>query len=144
VSHNEHPFPCVWGAQGARGKHRPFRIEPERGQISENATKPPNKEVCAVFHEHETGSKDANGSDELGPQPGLPAPDARLRPGPRNVLAREPAADEVTFPFGSIPGRKGADIVVPPNVGPVLRQYAPAEWVYLHLPDAAHPGPFKP
>jgi hypothetical protein len=41
---------------GGSGNTAPFRIVPERGQVSENVTKPPNKDTWNVFHEHEAGS----------------------------------------------------------------------------------------
>ena len=33
VGNNEHPFPMVRGTKGGCGKHFPFCIVPERGQV---------------------------------------------------------------------------------------------------------------
>jgi hypothetical protein len=58
VGHEEHPVSCVWGTHGACGKHSPPRIEPERGQASEDPSegfgvveKSPD-----VFHDDVVGS----------------------------------------------------------------------------------------
>ncbi len=34
----------------------PFRIIPERGQVSENGAKPSTKQSCDVFHDDVAGS----------------------------------------------------------------------------------------
>lgn len=56
VGNEEQPLSCVWGTQGARRQHTPFRIEPDLGQVSENSTKSSNKERCHVFHDDVLGS----------------------------------------------------------------------------------------
>ena len=56
VGNNEHPVPEVGSSHGSSGYTAPFRIVPERDQVSKNVSKPPNKEPWDVFHEHVTGS----------------------------------------------------------------------------------------
>jgi hypothetical protein len=45
----------------------PLRIIPERGQVSENVSKPPKKECCDVLHDDEAGSYLANKSGVIAP-----------------------------------------------------------------------------
>jgi hypothetical protein len=59
-----------------RAQHTPFRIEPQRGQVSENSSKPPRSEHWGVFHEDETGSNLANDPGKFAPKPGPGASDS--------------------------------------------------------------------
>jgi hypothetical protein len=68
VGKNEDPSAEVWGTHGGRGNNRPFRIEPERGQVAEDTVESSNKESCDVLHDDVSGSKNANGADVLSPQ----------------------------------------------------------------------------
>ena len=45
----------------------PIRIEPACGQVAEYDIHPSNKEACAVLHDDEPGSNDANGFGEVSP-----------------------------------------------------------------------------
>ena len=56
VAHNEQPLSWMWRTHGARGKHAPFRIEPESGQVTEDIAKPGSRQSEDVFHEHEVWS----------------------------------------------------------------------------------------
>jgi hypothetical protein len=57
------------------------------------------------------------------------------------ILAGESAADEIDgFQFVSA---ESGDIVIAFNLGPMFREYPPAERIYLHLPSAFHPGAFQ-
>jgi hypothetical protein len=49
VGQNPDPFPFVIGAAVGRRKHSPFRIEPHRGQVSENSPESSRSEHWAVF-----------------------------------------------------------------------------------------------
>jgi hypothetical protein len=46
----------VGGADIARAKHLPLRIEPEAGQVPENSIDPSNKERLDVLHEDDARS----------------------------------------------------------------------------------------
>jgi hypothetical protein len=54
-----------------RAETTPFRIEPQRGQIPENAVESPNREVNGVLHEHEMWSHLANDSCHFPPEAGV-------------------------------------------------------------------------
>src|SRR6266700_366609 len=92
VGQQEESFSSVRSADIARSKHIPFRIEPERGQIPENAIEPSVSESCDVFHEDDSGSKRANDASELGPEPRAGTLDAGAFAGEADVLAGEAAA----------------------------------------------------
>lgn len=74
---------------------KPFRIEPQGGQVSENDVDSSNKERADVFHEDEAGSYFANEASVLSPEPGLFSFDAFAEAGVRDVGAGEPAAEEI-------------------------------------------------
>ena len=67
VANNPEAIPPVRGANGGSWDAMPFRIVPERGQVSENVSKPPKKECCDVFHDDEAGSYLANKSGVIAP-----------------------------------------------------------------------------
>jgi len=56
VGNNPEPVAAVRGANGGSWYAVPPRIIPERGQVSENVSKPSTKERCDVFHDDEGGS----------------------------------------------------------------------------------------
>jgi len=129
------------GTNGCRWYAVPVRIVPALGQVSEYDINPPNKQCCDVFHEHESGSYFANQSAHLSPESTSLASDALSLSGIANVLAGEPAADQVN-PFEvfalHIPHVPEAG-----HIGPVLHQHPLAVWFVLDLPLAHHPGPFQ-
>lgn len=142
VGHHEQAFPHMWGTHGARGKHAPLRIEPERGQVTEQ---PPesdsiSKESCDVLHEHVPRSYLANHVEEPRPSPPLVSdPTAAARRG--EWLAGETSGDHVnrgtTGP--PPPGGGGANVVMAGHLRPMSGKNRAAERVDLDLPDHAHP-----
>lgn len=74
-----------------RAKHSPFRIEPHRGQVSENGSESARSEHWAVLHEDEAWLYFANDPSELAPKPGALAFNACAFSGGADVLAREAA-----------------------------------------------------
>ena len=44
VCHNPDSLSDMWGAKVVCSQHAPLRIEPHRGQVSENSVKPPRSE----------------------------------------------------------------------------------------------------
>jgi hypothetical protein len=65
VGHDPNPISPVRGTNGASWYAVPFRIVPERGQVSENSSKSPSKQSCDVLHDDVAGSYLANNSGEL-------------------------------------------------------------------------------
>jgi hypothetical protein len=60
VGNKPDPVSPVRGANGGSWNTVPPRIVPDRGQVSENLSKPSIKESCDVLHKDEAGSKLAN------------------------------------------------------------------------------------
>ena len=89
-----------------RAKHSPFRIEPHRGQVSENGSDSARSEHWAVFHEDEARLYFANDPSELAPKAGTVAFDAFAFAGNADVLARESARHHVntSAPRSSVKG----------------------------------------
>jgi hypothetical protein len=87
-------------------EHSPPRIIPQRGQVSENTSKPARSEVWGVLHEDVSRSHLANDPRHFSPQSASGAVDARTFSGSGDVLAREPASDDVhqSTPWPSIEG----------------------------------------
>lgn len=66
------PLPELRGASIGRREHAPLRIEPHRGQVAENCSKPSsNKEARDVLQEDVAGSHVANDAGDVGPYPSL-------------------------------------------------------------------------
>ena len=89
-----------------RSEHAPLRIEPQRGQVSENSSEPSSSEHWGVLHEHETGSYLANDPSKLGPESAFLAVDAGAFSSRADVLARETARHDINsaFPLSSVKG----------------------------------------
>lgn len=92
---DEDALATMRGSDSSRGKHVPFRIEPERGQGSENLIESPMSESWDIFQEDCRGSHLANHpsnlEEEAAAGSGEPSPEAGLG----NVLAREARSDEI-------------------------------------------------
>lgn len=58
-------------ADVVRAEHRPLRIEPEAGQVSENVSEAPGKQPWDVFQEDEAGSSLANHPGDFRPEPSV-------------------------------------------------------------------------
>jgi hypothetical protein len=132
----------MWRANRGSRYAMPLRIVPEGGQVSENSVHPSTKQLCDVFHENVVGSNLANEARVFSPKTGsLPVKTAR-RASPREILAREPTADDIDGNSVSAKsvGCKGSDILVPFDVRPVLREDAPAKWINLALRHGFEPA----
>jgi hypothetical protein len=68
VGHDPDPIPAVRCANGGRWYAIPVRIEPDLGQVSENAAEPVAREGTNVFHDRVGGSYFANKTRELSPE----------------------------------------------------------------------------
>ena len=114
VGNNPQSGAKVRGADVGRSYAIPFRIVPEKGQVSENNSKPSTSERCDVLHDDDFGSKLANESGILPPQARSFTLDASARAGKADVLAGEPAADGANpnSVCGQSFSREGADVVI--------------------------------
>ena len=95
---DEHPLPPMGGANVRRRAHRPLRIEPEVGQVTDDASEGPpvidGKKPSHVLQEDVARSHVANDADDLRPEPTLvfhAAPGA----GCAGWLAREACNDAI-------------------------------------------------
>lgn len=95
VGHNPDAFAQVVGAEVSCGNDIPFRIEPERGQVSENNSKPPRSEHWAVLHEHVAGSNLANDPCHFSPQARAVSSESSTLAGGTDVLTREASRNHV-------------------------------------------------
>lgn len=100
----------VRGADVARSQHIPRRIIPERGQLTEHDAESANSEVWAILHERVSGSNFANDASELRPETAALAGDPGAFARARDVLAGEPARDDVDMPAPG-PAIEGADVI---------------------------------
>jgi len=80
---------------GRSGNATPFRIKPERGQVTEDSSHASNSEGRDVFHDDEARSKQANDPGILGPQSGASAVNPGPLAGVADVLARKAARDAI-------------------------------------------------
>ena len=84
-------------------EHSPSRIHPHLGQVSENSAKPPRSEHWRVFHVRELWSYFVNDPGHFHPEAGSLAVDSCAFSSGANVLAREPAADDIDVSAPPIP-----------------------------------------
>jgi hypothetical protein len=94
-SEKEDALAAVGRSSVVRAQAAPFRIEPHRGQVTEDDSKPSSNESCDVLHEDEAGSNLANDPSKLPPESAALAPDAFALPGVADVLTGEAASDEI-------------------------------------------------
>lgn len=66
---NPDAVPPMIGANVGRSQHAPLRIEPERGQVSENSSESPRSEGWGVLHERPSRLNFAKYPLVLGPKP---------------------------------------------------------------------------
>jgi hypothetical protein len=110
VGNDPYPFPSVWSSDATSAEHSPSRIEPQRGQVSENSSKPESNEVCRVFHEDVARSYLANDSGHLHPQSASLAVDACPESCGANVLTGKSACDDVGMSLPRSPVER-ADVI---------------------------------
>jgi hypothetical protein len=129
---DEEPLPAVWSSNIGSANARPDRIIPALGKLSENLSEPSSSESCDVLHDDDSRSKFANDSRELPPQTAPRTRETSSAPCCRNVLAGEPAAEDVDGSGGVAP--EGSHVLVSHGVGPVSREDSTAPFVTLALP----------
>jgi hypothetical protein len=67
VGHNPESIPDMRGANVTSLYAMPFRVIPERGQVSEYVAKPSMAQICDVLHDDERWSKLANKAGVITP-----------------------------------------------------------------------------
>ncbi len=93
-SKDEESLPEMWCTDLGRREHTPFRIEPERGQVSEYLSAIPSKQVWDVLQKDEPGSYVANDACDIGPSvPIVVGPE--LFSGRAERLTREARSDAI-------------------------------------------------
>ena len=107
MSHDPDPLPFVRRANVGSSQHSPFRIKPQRGQVSKNSSESPRSECWAVFHEDEAGLYFANDPCHFSPHAAALAVDACAFSCGADVLARKSATNDVNnsspwFPVKSL------------------------------------------
>ena len=95
VGHNPDAIPAVKCTNGGSRYAVPLRIVPERGQVSENVSRPPSKQSCDVFHDDVAGSYFANEPGIFAPKAGSFACDPNALSGNADVLTGEAAAYDI-------------------------------------------------
>jgi hypothetical protein len=146
VGHNPYPIPMMLGTNGRCRDAMPFRIEPERGQVSKNSSEPPRKEPWSVLHDNDTGSNFANETGALGPKARAFASKARALSGETDILARETGADGIdgNSICAEPTARERFRIVIAGHPRPVFREHGAAMRVDLAERDRAEgAGPLQ-
>jgi len=119
----------------------PRRIIPERGQVTEHLGEVPpaarGSESRDVLHEHEPRSNESNDPSILAPERRTGPAEPRSLSGEAEILAGEPAADDVDA--GEVL-TNGAYVVISNSVWVVSCENASTEFVFLDLPDNVTSG----
>jgi hypothetical protein len=137
VGNNPNAIPFMGRAKSSNWYAVPLRIIPERGQVSENTVKPSTKQSCDVLQQYELGSKVANEAAYFGPQTRSGAVKSSAFSGEADVLAGEPAADDIdgNSVSGQSVGCEFSNVMVAGNLGPVLLEDAAGELLDLAKGD---------
>jgi hypothetical protein len=130
---------------GTNGESRyaiPPSIKPERGQRPENVSEPSTKQLCDVFHNDDRGVDFTNEAMIFPPQTAALTFEASALARKANVLAGEPADDNVN---GNSIGSKDfsgefADIIVNPHSGKLVLHDALAERQHFAERDGPEPA----
>jgi hypothetical protein len=118
VGNSEQSASWMWGTQGARGHHRPLRIEPEAVKVCENSGKPSVEVLRHVLEEYVSGSNSVDGVSHVGPQV---RGDVAASCSGGECGAGVAATDEVGS-FNGAPVDAG-DVTEVGDVGPVLGEH---------------------
>ena len=139
---NKHALAPVRGAKGGSGKHFPFRIIPERGQIPQDDLNPSGEQSAHVFDDDVPGTHFPDESCVVEPQAAARAlPDSRMFSSVGDVLTRKTAAEHVH-------GRQFVafqrpHILIYGDARPVPGEYRPAKRVDLAKPLMFEARPVK-
>ena len=139
---NKHALAPVRGAKGGSGKHFPFRIIPERGQIPQDDLHATGEHPPDVFDDCVPGADFPNKSCVVEPQAAARAlPDSRMFSSVGDVLTGETAAEHVHGrQFGPVQRRY---ILIYGDARPVPGEYRPAKRVDLAKPLMFEARPVK-
>jgi hypothetical protein len=118
----------------------PLRVIPDLGKVSENGIHPSSKERCDVLHDDVTGSKLANDPVHLVPKTGAFSGESEPLASNADVLTGKTAADEVNFPVAVL-WRECANVIMPPNIRPVLLKHSHRVGLAFNLPRTSHASP---
>jgi hypothetical protein len=142
VGNNEDPVPPVRGAEGTSVKTIPNSVVPARGKVPEHDVESASAKGGDVFDEDPRRPDFVDDSVELSPQ-SRPGPvESGSAAGDGDVLAREPATDEVDGleqPTAGL-GAGVLDVDEPVNVGPVLLEDFARIRILFNLPNHFHTG----
>ena len=130
---NKHAFAPMRGTKGGCGKHFPFRIIPDLGQILQDDLNSPGEQAPDVFDDDVPGTYFSDESCVFEPQAAARALlDSRMFPSLGYVLTGEAAAEHIHGrqfrAFQSI------HILIKRNVRPVTCEYRPTKWINLAKP----------
>jgi hypothetical protein len=95
VGKNPYPFSFVFRAHVGCAKHVPFRIVPERGQVTQNPAKSKPGKFRGILHERVSWSNLANDSRHVSPHSRPLAVDSCALSGCADVLAWKSAGDDI-------------------------------------------------
>jgi len=127
------------GSHVTCGEHAPFRIVPERGQVTEDAPEESpsvgSKQPWYVLQDREPGSSLTNAPGKFGPQPSLIILTSLLACHAHGLAGKSTTHN--VYRFGRTPIHL-SDIIVSNNVWPVFGQHRPTKRVYLDLPASDH------
>lgn len=114
----------------------------ERLQVSEYPVSSSSAQSRDVLNEDPRRTTLGNEPRHFAPETGACSSDPGTLPGGRDVLAGEPAGDDVDS--GKSVGVELSHVVESRDVGPVLGEYGSAEGIDFALGDDAHSGAFEP
>lgn len=139
---NKHALAPVRGTKGGCGKHFPFRIIPDLGQILQDDLNPSGEQSAHVFDDDIPGTHCPDESCVFEPQAAARAlPDPRMFSSQGYVLTGEAAAEHVHGrQFGPVQRRY---ILIYGDARPVLGEYRPAKRVDLAKPLMFEARPVK-
>jgi hypothetical protein len=141
VGNNPDAVSSVRCTNGTRRYAMPFRIIPDRGQVSENGSQPSTKQRCHVLQHSAEWSNHANGSNDFPVESRTGSGKSGAVSGETDVLTREPSRDNICFTFLEF---HCGNVVVARYAAKVLFQNGASVGLHLAKPDSLETAsPFK-
>jgi hypothetical protein len=120
VGNNPYPVSSVRCTNGTRRNAMPFRIIPDRGQVSENNVQPSTKQRCHVLQDSVLWSNQANGSNDFPVESRTGSGQTGADPGKGNILTWESGCDNIGFAFLEV---VGCHVAVAGDAGEILGKH---------------------
>ena len=140
MGHDPDAVPPVGCAKGGSGNTVPLRVIPDLSEPPENRVQSSSAKGWDVFDEAPARPRLGDDAVELEPEAGPVAIEAGAAPGDGDVLAGEPAGNDINAPKARVIASEVSHVTVYRNVGPMLPENCHGEIGLLAERDGLETG----